>query len=54
MQPFIAADHPLQSYFPERAYAIAIPTLLFTAAVAVGGLLVSLIMIKSAAAKKKR
>jgi dolichyl-phosphate mannosyltransferase polypeptide 2 regulatory subunit len=26
--PFLEADHPLQSYFPPRIYAIALPTLL--------------------------
>jgi hypothetical protein len=53
-QPFLDADHWAQGYFPERAWAVAIPTLLFTAAVALGGLVVGAILLKSAAAKKRK
>ena len=29
LQPFVDADHAIQSYFPARKWAIAIPTILF-------------------------
>jgi hypothetical protein len=50
-QPFVDADHPLQAWFPERRWAIAIPTVLFITVVAVAGTFVGLVMAKSG--KKK-
>lgn len=47
MQPFVDADHAVQSYFPERRWAIAIPTFLFILVLAVAGTFIGLVMIKS-------
>lgn len=45
--PFVDADHAVQSYFPERRWAIAIPTFLFILVLAVAGTFIGLVMIKS-------
>ena len=47
VQPFVDADHPFQQYFPERKWAIIIPTLLFALVLTVAGTFVGLVMIKS-------
>jgi hypothetical protein len=47
LQPFVDADHPVQTYFPERKWAIMIPTTLFILVLAVTGTFVGLVMIKS-------
>jgi dolichyl-phosphate mannosyltransferase polypeptide 2 regulatory subunit len=43
----VDADHPVQTYFPERKWAIMIPTTLFILVLAVTGTFVGLVMIKS-------
>ena len=49
--PFVDADHPLQQYFPERQWAIILPTGAFICVVAAAGTFIGLVMIKS---KKRR
>jgi hypothetical protein len=53
-QPFVDAEHPLQALFPERKWAVLIPTVAFIGAVTMAGTLVGLLMIRSAMGKKKR
>ena len=50
-QPFVDAAHPLQSLFPERRWAIVVPTVLFVGAVTVAGTLVGAVMVLG---KKRR
>ncbi|EGY15045.1 dolichyl-phosphate mannosyltransferase polypeptide 2 [Verticillium dahliae VdLs.17] len=61
-QPFVDDDHPLQSLFPARVWAIRIPVILILLASAVVGSFLGTVMIRSnkkkaakakAAAKKK-
>jgi hypothetical protein len=50
----VDAEHPLQALFPERKWAVLIPTVAFIGAVTMAGTLVGLLMIRSAMGKKKR
>jgi hypothetical protein len=50
----VDAEHPLQALFPERKWAILLPTVAFIGAVTMAGTLVGLMMIRSGAGKKKR
>mmetsp|Transcript_79850 Transcript_79850/g.222164 ORF Transcript_79850/g.222164 Transcript_79850/m.222164 type:complete len:92 (-) Transcript_79850:149-424(-) len=50
--PFVDADHPLQSFFPARYYAIMIPTLLLVVGITVATTFVALVLIKSGKKKK--
>jgi dolichyl-phosphate mannosyltransferase polypeptide 2 regulatory subunit len=62
-QPFVDDDHPLQSLFPPRVWAIRIPVILTLLGSAVVGTFLAMVMIKSnrkkaakarAAAKKSK
>ncbi|KAK2072238.1 hypothetical protein P8C59_006608 [Phyllachora maydis] len=63
LMPFVDSDHPLQSFFPPREWAIRIPVILILLGSAVVGSFLSVVMIRSnrkkaakaaaAAAKKK-
>ena len=63
LQPFVDEDHPLQSLFPPRVWAIRIPVILILLGSAVVGSFLGVVMIRSnrkkaakakaAAAKKK-
>ena len=54
LQPFLAADSPLQAYFPERSLAVAIPTVLAAGAAVLGSTLIAAIVLKTRLAKKRR
>ena len=54
LQPFVDATHPAQLYFPERRWAIVIPTVAFVGAVTVAGTVVGLVMIRAAWTRKSR
>lgn len=47
ISPFIDATHALQSYFPERKYAILVPTVAFVSILSIVGAFVGLVMVKS-------
>ena len=49
--PFMDAEHPLQAFFPDRAWALALPAFLFVGVTAVAGTMVGLVMLL--AARKK-
>ncbi|KAI6246588.1 Dolichol phosphate-mannose biosynthesis regulatory protein [Erysiphe necator] len=62
LMPFVDSDHPLQSFFPARVWAIRIPVILLLLGSAIVGSFVSVVMIRSnrrqkiklkAASKKK-
>ncbi|RMZ84916.1 hypothetical protein DV738_g22, partial [Chaetothyriales sp. CBS 135597] len=46
-QPFVDDDHPLQSLFPPRVWAIRIPVILILLASTVVGSFLSMVMIRS-------
>lgn len=46
-QPFVDDDHPLQSLFPPRVWAIRIPMILTLLASAVVGTFLAMVMIRS-------
>ena len=46
-QPFVDDDHPLQSLFPSRVWAIRIPVILTLLGSAVVGSFLGMVMIKS-------
>lgn len=46
-QPFVDTDHPLQSLFPPRVWAIRIPVILILLGSAVVGSFLSVVMIRS-------
>lgn len=46
-QPFVDDDHPLQSLFPPRVWAIRIPVILTLLGSAVVGSFLGMVMIKS-------
>jgi dolichyl-phosphate mannosyltransferase polypeptide 2 regulatory subunit len=50
--PFIDTNHWLQSYFPDRSYALVIPTLLCVVAVSIVSSFVALVMIRSSKPKQ--
>jgi hypothetical protein len=52
-QPFIDATHPIQDFFPERKYAILLPTAAFVTIIAVAGTFVGCVMIQSGRKKAK-
>ena len=45
--PFVDAAHPLQAWFPDRAWALALPALLFLGVTTVAGTMVGLVMLCS-------
>ncbi|EMC94347.1 hypothetical protein BAUCODRAFT_48394, partial [Baudoinia panamericana UAMH 10762] len=45
--PFVDSDHPLQSLFPPRVWAIRIPVILLLLGGAVVGSFLSVVMIRS-------
>ena len=47
LQPFVDEDHPLQSLFPPRVWAIRIPVILILLGSAVVGSFLSMVMIRS-------
>lgn len=47
LMPFVDSDHPLQSFFPARVWAIRIPVILLLIGFAVVGSFVSVVMIRS-------
>ena len=47
LQPFVDDDHPLQSIFPPRVWAIRIPVILTLLASAVVGTFLAMVMIRS-------
>ncbi|RKF65643.1 Dolichol phosphate-mannose biosynthesis regulatory protein [Erysiphe neolycopersici] len=47
LMPFVDSDHPLQSFFPARVWAIRIPVILLLVGSAVVGSFVSVVMIRS-------
>lgn len=46
-QPFVDHDHPLQSLFPPRVWAIRIPVILILLGIAVVGSFLGIVMIRS-------
>jgi len=57
VQPFVDEDHPLQSLFPPRVWAIRIPVILILLGSAVVGSFLGVVMIQSnkkKAAKTKK
>lgn len=46
--PFVDGEHPLHQYFPDRKWAIMIPTVLFVLVLAVSGTFVGNVMMQSA------
>jgi dolichyl-phosphate mannosyltransferase polypeptide 2 regulatory subunit len=52
LQPFVDADHPLQAYFPERKYAIMVPTIALVSVFAVAGTFIGMVMINSGKKQK--
>ena len=46
-QPFVDEDHPLQSFFPPRVWAIRIPVILMVLFTTVVGSFLSVVMIRS-------
>jgi len=46
-QPFVDDDHPLQSLFPPRVWAIRIPVILTLLGSAVVGTFLAMVMIRS-------
>ena len=53
LQPFVDADNALQQFFPERKWAILLPTVAFVGAVTVAGTLIGLVVCCSARPKPK-
>ncbi|KAK5241241.1 dolichol phosphate-mannose biosynthesis regulatory protein [Cryomyces antarcticus] len=47
LMPFVDQDHPLQSLFPPRVWAIRIPVILILLGSAVVGSFLSVVMIRS-------
>jgi len=47
LQPFVDEDHPLQSLFPPRVWAIRIPVILILLGSAVVGSFLGVVMIQS-------
>ncbi|MCJ1309158.1 hypothetical protein MMC25_002813 [Agyrium rufum] len=47
LMPFVDDDHPLQSFFPPRVWAIRIPVILMLLGSAVVGSFLSVVMIRS-------
>ncbi|KAF2084324.1 hypothetical protein K490DRAFT_20256, partial [Saccharata proteae CBS 121410] len=47
LMPFVDEDHPLQSLFPPRVWAIRIPVILILVGSAVVGSFLSMVMIRS-------
>ncbi|OQR81680.1 hypothetical protein THRCLA_23314, partial [Thraustotheca clavata] len=45
--PFVDKDHVVQSFFPDRHYAIAIPAILFVIFLTICSTFIGLVMIKS-------
>ncbi|KAF0700589.1 Aste57867_8925 [Aphanomyces stellatus] len=51
--PFVDKDHVVQSFFPERYYAIAIPSILLVVFLTVCSTFIGLVMIRSKPPKSK-
>ena len=51
--PFVAADHVIQKYFPDRMYAILIPVVAGVFALFVIGSFISIVLLKKKRAEKK-
>eukprot|EP00753_Platysulcus_tardus_P010322 PLAT2567.2.p2 GENE.PLAT2567.2~~PLAT2567.2.p2 ORF type:complete len:109 (-),score=31.00 PLAT2567.2:119-397(-) len=51
IMPFIGDDHPLQTYFPSRYWAILIPTVLGVLFITILAAFVGLVLMRSAAKK---
>lgn len=47
LQPFVDAKNDMQQYFPERKWAILIPTILLVGAISVAGTFIGSVMMKS-------
>ncbi|KAF3082893.1 hypothetical protein TWF569_004386 [Orbilia oligospora] len=54
LTPFVDEDHPIQSLFPPRVWAIRIPVILLLIISAVVGSFLSVVMINSAKKKKAK
>jgi hypothetical protein len=52
LQPFVDTEVPVHAYFPDRYYAIAVPSVLLVLLLAFIGTFVSITIIKSSASKK--
>ncbi|ETV80032.1 hypothetical protein H257_07215 [Aphanomyces astaci] len=53
ISPFVDKDHIVQSFFPERYYAIAIPSVLLVVFLTVCSTFIGLVMIRSKPPKPK-
>ncbi len=51
-QPFLDTNNPLQDFFPDRYYAVAIPAVLLVLAITLVTAFVGMVIMKSAAKKK--
>ncbi|XP_028394834.1 dolichol phosphate-mannose biosynthesis regulatory protein-like [Dendronephthya gigantea] len=51
--PFVDADHVIQSYFPDRMYAMLIPVVAGVLALLVIGSFIFVILLKKRASEKK-
>lgn len=45
-------DHPIQAYFPDRYYAVAVPVVCLVVALTAITSMIALVMIKSGGSKK--
>lgn len=54
MQPFVDADHFIQSFFPHRYWAVAVPSLLLVVGITIITSLVSLVMLRADREKKAK
>ena len=45
--PFVAADHPVQALFPDRALALLIPAYLFVLVLTVAGTFIGFVMLRA-------
>ncbi|KAF3937198.1 hypothetical protein ABW19_dt0204100 [Dactylella cylindrospora] len=54
LTPFIDDDHPIQSLFPPRVWAIRIPVILLLIGSAVVGSFLSVVMIRSGQKKRAK
>jgi hypothetical protein len=53
VQPFLEPDHVLQQAFPDRKWAILLPTVAFVAALSLASLLGGVLFLKTALGSKK-
>ena len=52
--PFFDAGHAFRTFFPDNYYAILVPNVLLVLGLTVVGTFISLVMIRSSAAAKKK